>query len=245
MKKKISVMSPCFNEEGNIEELYARVKNVFEVTLAGKYDWEILFIDNASKDQTPKILKSLAQKDSKIKVILNTRNFGHIRSPHYALLQTDGDATICMASDLQDPPEVIPGFIKEWEQGFKVIVGTKDKSLESPGMFAVRKFYYWLVGKISSIELIQNFTGFGLYDRTVIETLRKVPDPYPYFRGLIAELGWEVQKIPFVQPRRKRGITANNFYTLYDMAILGITSHSRVPLNYYFGTKSLLDLLRF
>jgi glycosyltransferase involved in cell wall biosynthesis len=163
-------------------------------------------------------------------VILNSRNFGHIRSPHHALLQAEGDCCVAMTSDLQDPPEMIADMVAKWEAGFKVVVAVKTRSRENPLMFAIRKAYYRLVRSVSDVELIDNFTGFGLYDRQVVDELRKIDDPYPYFRGLIAEVGFRRATIPFTQPRRERGITKNNFMTLYDMAMLGFTSTSKIPL---------------
>jgi len=227
-RKLISVMTPCFNEEGNVEELHRRIAAVFE-TLP-QYEWEHILIDNASRDSTPAILRRMAAADPRVKVILNTRNFGHIRSPFHALLQARGDAVVSLASDLQDPPELIAEFILKWEQGYKVVWGQKITSAESPIFFAVRTAYYKLVRKLADIELIEHVTGFGLYDREVVEQLRKINDPYPYGRGLISELGYDVARIPYHQPVRKSGITSNNFYTLYDMAMLGITNHSKVPL---------------
>ena len=226
--KLISVMTPCFNEEGNVEELHRRIAAVFD-TLP-QYDWEHILIDNASRDSTPAILRRMAAADPRVKVILNTRNFGHIRSPFHALLQARGDAVISLASDLQDPPELIPRFIEKWEQGYKVALGQKETSDESAIFFAIRGAYYRLVRKLADIELIEHVTGFGLYDREVIEQFRKVNDPYPYGRGLISDLGYDVALIQYHQPLRKSGITSNNFYTLYDMAMLGITNHSKVPL---------------
>ena len=172
----------------------------------------------------------LAEQHSHVQVILNSRNFGHIRSPFYGLLQARGDAVILMASDFQDPPEFIPDYIKKWEDGYKLVIGIKSKSQESFFLFGMRKLYYNLVNKLSETELIKDFTGFGLYDREVIDLLRKIDDPYPYFRGLIADLGYRTAKIEFEQPTRKKGITKNTFYTLYDIAMLGITNHSKVPL---------------
>jgi polyisoprenyl-phosphate glycosyltransferase len=176
------------------------------------------------------LLKKLAAADTNVKIIANTRNFGHIRSPYYALLQARGDAAISMVADLQDPPEMIKEFVKFWEQGYKVVVGVKTASHESRLMFAVRKAYYNLAKKLAEVDLIKNFTGFGLFDQKVIEILRELNDPYPYFRGQISDIGYEIKRIEYVQPSRKRGITKNNFYTLYDMAMLGITNHSKVPL---------------
>jgi glycosyltransferase involved in cell wall biosynthesis len=225
--KKISIVTPCFNEEENLEELYARIRSVMS---DGKYDYEHILIDNGSTDQSPEILRKLAQADKRVKVIINTRNFGHIRSPYHAILQASGDAVIGMASDLQDPPERIPDFIEKWEQGYKVVVGVKNKSRESGLFYFLRSIYYRILRKLSDVPLIDNFTGFGLYDRQVIEVLRQLNDPYPYFRGLIADLGFERAQIEFEQPRRKRGISKNNFYTLYDLAMLGITGYTKVPL---------------
>ncbi len=224
----ISVVTPCFNEEGNAEAVYEKVKAVF----AGIPDvtYEHLFIDNASKDRTPEILREIAAKDRNVKVILNTRNFGHIRSPFHGILQATGDAVILIVADLQDPPEMIVDFLREWRKGFKVVLGIKTSSEESALMFFIRKSYYNFVTRVSESELTKNNTGFGLYDRVVIENLRAIGDAYPYFRGLISELGYPAAKIEYRQPSRKRGVTSNNFYRLYDIAMLGITSHSKVPL---------------
>ena len=226
--KLISVVTPCYNEEDNVEEVYKQVRAVFE--RLSQYQYEHVFIDNASTDRTVHILKSLAQKDTNVKIIVNARNFGHIRSPYHAYLQANGDAIISIVADLQDPPNMIADFISKWEEGYKIVVGVKTESQESRLMFAIRKLYYNLIGKLSEIKLIKNYTGFGLYDRSVIEILRGIDDPYPYFRGLISYIGFDIYKIEFTQPVRKRGITKNNFYTLYDMAMLGITNHSKVPL---------------
>ncbi len=225
--KKISIVTPCFNEEDNVQELYERVKTV----MAGfSYEYEHVFIDNASTDGTEGILRRLAGQDKRVKVIFNARNFGHIRSPYHALLQATGDAIVSLASDLQDPPEKIPEFIRKWEEGYKIVVGVKTSSQE-PGLFYfLRSMYYRVLRSLSDVRLIDNFTGFGLYDRKVIEILRQFNDPYPYFRGLIADIGYEIAEIEFAQPRRKRGLSKNNFYTLYDMAMLGVTSYTKIPL---------------
>ncbi len=227
-RKLISVVTPCYNEEGNVEELNRQVAAVFD-SLPG-YDWEHIFIDNASKDKTQEILRRMAAKDPRVKVIINVRNFGHIRSPFYGLLQARGDAVISLVADFQDPTSLIPQFIEKWEQGYKVVLGQKIDSDESKLFFTLRSTYYRLVRNLAEIELLEHVTGFGIYDRTVVEQFRKVDDPYPYGRGLISELGYEVARIPYHQPARKSGITKNNFYTLYDMAMLGITNHSKVPL---------------
>src|SRR6266567_3208024 len=196
----ISVVSPCYNEEDNVEELYRQVKEVF-AALPG-YCYQHIFIDNASKDRTVSILKGLAKNDGNLKIIVNSRNFGHIRSPYYGLLQSGGDATVLLVSDLQDPPAMINDFIKKWEEGYKVVLGVKTQSKETPAMFFVRKMYYEFIGRLSEIELTKNNTGFGLYDNKVIETLRLIDDPYPYFRGLISEIGFESAKIEYTQPVR-------------------------------------------
>lgn len=226
--KRISVVTPCYNEEDNVRSLHARIREAF-IKIPG-YDYEHIFIDNASKDRTVEFLRELARADRHVKVIVNARNFGHIRSPHHALLQAKGDAAILMASDLQDPPEIIPEFVKKWESGFKIVLGIKTTSAESPTMFFIRKAYYDFIGRLSEIELAKNNTGFGLYDRAVLDVLRTIDDPYPYFRGLICDIGFEQSHIAYPQDRRRRGITKNNFYTLYDIAMLGITNHSKVPL---------------
>lgn len=227
-KKKISIVTPCYNEEGNIEENYNRVKSIFQEL--SNYSYEHIFIDNASTDNTVKILKKIAKQDFNVKIIVNSRNFGHIRSPYYGLMQTDGDAVILLVADLQDPPELIKKFLSEWEKGYKIAIGVKTQSKESALMFLIRKMYYNLINKLAETKLIKNYTGFGLYDITIINILRGIKDPNPYFRGLICDLGFEKSIIEYAQPKRKRGVTKNNFYTLYDIAMLGITNHSKVPL---------------
>lgn len=228
-KKTISILTPCWNEKDNIEDLYRQVKVEFERNLLD-YEYEHIFIDNHSSDSTPEILRKLAAADPKVKVIFNSRNFGHIRSPFYGLIQCTGDATMLMAADLQDPPNLIPEFIKKWENGNEIVIGVKSESEESAIMFFIRKLYYNLINRLSEIPLTKNFTGFGLYDRKIIDILKVMDDPYPYFRGLIFEIGFNSATVPYVQPKRKRGITKNNFFTLYDVAMLGICSHSKVPL---------------
>lgn len=226
--KKISFVSGCYNEEDNLEELVRRVFAVAERFPA--YEFEYLIIDNKSTDGSAAILRRLAAADPRIKVIFNVRNFGHIRSPYYGMLQARGDAIIYLASDLQDPPELIAQFLPKWEEGWKVVAAIKSGSEESPLFFVARKAYYEFVSRLSDLDMLKNFTGFGLYDREVIEHLRRMDDPYPYHRGMISELGYPVAKIPFHQPTRKRGFTKNNLYTLYDIAMLGLTSHTKIPL---------------
>jgi len=228
MTRLISVMTPCYNEEAVVETLYGAVQEAF----AGlpNYTYEHIFIDNASTDSTATILRRLAAEDPRVKVILNTRNFGQIRSPYYGVLQCYGDAVVPMAADMQDPPILIPEFIEKWEQGYKVVQAVKTSAHESGLMFAVRKFYYRLVSDISEVRLVQNTTGFGLYDKQVIDILRTLDDAYPYFRGVTAELGFESATVTYSQPQRAGGKSSNNFFTLFDVAMAGITSHSKVPL---------------
>jgi polyisoprenyl-phosphate glycosyltransferase len=226
--KLISVVSGCYNEEENVRECYEQVKKVFQEI--GRYRYEHIFIDNASKDGTAAILRQIAAQDKNVKVILNARNFGQVRSPYHAMLQARGDAAISFVSDLQDPPGLIKEFIEKWEEGFLVVIAVKADSDESPLFFAIRKLYYEAVSRLAEIELTKNTTGFGLYDRRFIEILSEIDDPYPYFRGLVSEIGFPTAKISYHQPVRKRGITSNNFYRLYDIAMLGITNHSKVPL---------------
>ena len=227
LNKKISIVTGCFNEEENVDELCERIAKVM-ATLP--YDYEHIFIDNASTDNTVKKIKVIAAKDKRVKLIVNARNFGHIRSPYYALLQSSGDACIAIASDLQDPPEMIVDFIRKWEDGYKTVLAVKPESEESSVMFYLRKSYYRFITKISEVPLIHNATGAGLFDKVVIDILREIQDPYPYFRGLLSEIGFPIATVPFIQPRRQRGFTKNNFYTLYDLAMLGITNHSKIPL---------------
>ncbi len=226
--KLISIVTPCYNEESNVEDVHKAVKNVF--SRLTDYDYEHLFIDNNSKDSTVQVLKRLAKEDPRIKIIVNARNFGHIRSPYHAMLQAGGDAVVLLAADLQDPPEMIVHFVRKWEAGYRIAIGIKSHSQENRVVFALRRLYYRFVSRLSEVELVKNFMGFGLYDRRVVEIMREVGDPYPYLRGLICEIGFERAEIEYVQPARKRGFTKNSFYTLYDIGMLGLTSHSKVPL---------------
>ncbi|MDR0891951.1 MAG: glycosyltransferase family 2 protein [Mediterranea sp.] len=228
VKKKISIVTPCYNEEENVMDVYGQVKQQFDA-LPG-YTYEHIFIDNASTDKTVAILRRLAREDRNVKLILNIRNFGHIRSPYYGLLQATGDAAILMVADLQDPPTLIPTLIQKWEEGNRIVVAVKNKSKENPLMFALRKLYYTLMAKSSAVDHISNFTGFGLYDQSFLQTLRDIDDPYPYFRGMVAELGADLCFVNYTQPVRQKGKTKNNFYTLYDMAMLGFVNHSKLPL---------------
>jgi len=224
----ISIITPCLNEEENVRELFRSVKKVFDNL--PNYTYEHIFIDNASKDKTVEILKEIATNNPQVKIIVNTRNFGHVRSPMHAVYQAKGDAIMGIVADFQDPPELIPDFIKKWEEGYKIVIGVKAKTEDSFLFSAIRKSYYKIIGQLSDVEMVQNFTGLGLYDKKVIDILKDIDDPYPYFRGLICDIGYERAVILYDQPARKRGFTKNNFYTLYDLAMLGITNHSKVPL---------------
>ena len=225
----ISIVTPCYNEELNVRELYLRMRAVMQEL--PEYRYEHIFIDNASHDATPSILRELAAADSNVKVIFNARNFGHLRSPMYAFLQAKGDAVGILLADLQDPPELFREMIKEWEKGTPIVAAIKNASDESGFMYAVRTAYYRLVAKLTDVNVLTHYTGFGLYDKTVVDILReKFTDPYPYFRGMIAELGLPHAEVEYKQSRRMRGVTKNNFYTLYDLAMLGITNLSKVPL---------------
>jgi len=239
-KKLISIVTPCYNEEDNIDELCERINHVMD---ALPYDYEHICIDNCSTDSTVNKIKAKAVIDKRIKLIVNARNFGHIRSPYHALLQSKGDASILIASDLQDPPEIIAEFIKKWEEGYKTVLAVKPESAESPIMFGLRKVYYRIISKISEVPLVPNATGAGLFDNVVIDILRTIQDPYPYFRGLLCEIGYPIATVPFNQPRRKRNVTKNNFYTLYDIAMLGITNHSKIPLRLMAMSGFLLSIL--
>ena len=228
-KKLISIVTPCYNEEGNVANLYEQVKVVIEGQL-NKYDYEHIFIDNASSDNTVEILKDIAKNDNNLKIIVNSRNFGHIRSPVYAMMQASGDVIISLVADLQDPPEMIEDFIRSYEDGFNIVLGIKESSKENSLMFKIRRLYYSFLNKISETEIYENYTGFGLYDKKIIEALSQMPDAYPFFRGMIAEIGYKVKKISYKQPSRVKGITKNNFYSLYDIGILGLINNSKVLL---------------
>lgn len=248
-RKKISIISPTYNEVANVEEIYRRVFTVIDQY--PQYDFEYLIIDNASTDGTIEKLKEIAKLEKRFKLIINARNFGHIRSPYWGILQTNGDATIYLASDLQDPPELIPAFIEKWEKGALIVLAEKPQSYDSKILHLVRTIYYKVLDKISDVKLTHNTTGFGLYDKHVIATIKEIGDPYPYLRGLICEIGYPIETIEFKQPRRARGFSKNNIGTLYDIAILGIVSHSLVPIRlamifgFLMGIGSILVALIF
>ena len=225
-QKTISVMIPCYNEEENARPIYEAVRDELRKSCAS-YDYEILFIDNKSTDRTREIIRSICAQDKHVKAIFNVKNFGQFNSPYYGLLQTTGDCTITMCADFQDPPELIPKFVQAWEEGYKVVIGKKTKSREHPFVYWMRGCYYKILKKMSTTEIIEQFTGFGLYDKSFVDTLRDLHDPTPFMRGIVAELGPERKEIEYEQPKRRAGKTHNNFYTLYDAAMLSFTSYTK------------------
>lgn len=227
--KKISVMLPCYNEELNVEPMVQALTEMFAKDLP-QYDYEILFIDNDSKDLTRPKLRKLCAENKKVKAIFNAKNFGQFNSPYYGLLQTTGDCTISMVSDFQDPVENIPKYVKEWENGYKIVIGIKTSSKESKFMYFLRSVYYSVIKKFSDVEQIEHFTGSGLYDKEFINVLRDLKDPKPFLRGIVGELGFARKEIPYEQPQRRAGKTSNNFYRLYDAAMLSITSYTKIGL---------------
>jgi len=246
MKKLISVVSGTFNEQENVKELCTQVKKICQ-QFQDKYDYEQIIIDNGSTDNTIQKLKTLASTDKHIKIIINTRNFGHIRSHYYGILQAKGDIVILIASDLQEPVSLIPNFIEKWEQGYKIVLGQKTSSKENKITFLLRTAYYKLLNLFndSDIKLLEHCTGFGLYDKEVIDKLRNLNEPYPYLRGLICELGYNLTCIPFSQNARHSGITKNKFYNLYDLAMLAFTNYSKIPLRIAAICGFILSLLSF
>ena len=224
---KISIVTPTFNEEQNIKKLCSDIKNEMEKL---NIEYEHIVIDNASTDKTIDIIKEICETDKKVKVIINAKNYGHIKSPVYGLMQCKGEACILMASDFQDPVNLIPLYIEKWENGSKIVLGEKITSDENSFVFGIRRLFYKFLNRISDTDLTMNTTGSGIFDRSIIEKLKKINDPYPYFRGLISELGEEISTIQFNQPKREFGNTKNNFYTLYDIGMLGVVKHSKMPL---------------
>ncbi len=227
--KKISISIPCYNEEENVVPMSEEITKLFETTLKD-YDYELLFIDNDSTDRTRELLRGICEKNKKVKAIFNAKNFGQFNSPFYGMLQTTGDCTICMVCDFQDPIELIPQYIKEWENGYKIVIGIKKTSKENPIMYKLRSLYYKIIKKFSDVEQIEHFTGSGLYDKDFIEVCRNLNDPTPFMRGIVAELGYRRKEIPYEQPKRRAGKSHNNLYTLYDAAMLSFTSYTKIGL---------------
>lgn len=229
MKKTVSILIPCYNEEENVGPMSEAIVNLFENELT-QYNYELVFIDNDSHDKTRELLREICSKNSNIKAIFNAKNFGQFNSPYYGILQTTGDCTISMVCDFQDPIELIPQYLQEWENGYKIVIGIKTSSKESKIMYFLRSVYYKMIKKFSDVEQIEHFTGSGLYDREFVEVLRNLKDPKPFLRGIVAELGFRRKEIPYEQPQRRAGKTHNNFYTLYDAAMLSITSYTKIGL---------------
>lgn len=228
-KKTISVMIPTYNEEENARPIYEAVRDELQKSCPA-YDYEILFIDNKSTDRTRSIIEEICARDRHVKAIFNSKNFGQFNSPYYGMIHTSGDCTITICADFQDPVELIPKFVAEWEKGYKIVIGKKTRSRENPVMYFLRGCYYKIIRKMSSVEMIEQFTGFGLYDKSFIQTLRDLHDPTPFIRGIVAELGPERKEIEYEQPRRRAGKTHNNLYTLYDAAMLSFTSYTKVGM---------------
>lgn len=227
--KKISVVIPCFNEEENIVAISSAVIQELETNLS-EYDYELLLIDNCSTDNTRVLIKEICYNNKKIKAILNARNFGQFNSPYYAMLQTTGDCVVVLCADFQDPVNMIPKYVKEWENGNKIVIGVKKKSEENKLVRLFRTIYYKIIKKMSTVEQIEHFTGFGLYDKQFIEVLRDLKDPTPFLRGIVAELGFKIKEINYTQAKRKAGKTHNNFLTLFDAAMLSFTSYTKAGL---------------
>jgi len=244
MKKTISIVTPTFNEDQNIEKLVNEIGKIM-YSFKSQYDYEHIVIDNKSTDNTIKILKKIANKNKKLKIIINSRNFGHVRSPYYGILQTKGDAVITMNSDFQDPVELIPEYIKSWEKGHKITLGQKNKTKDSFLMQHIRRLYYKLLSSISEVKIPLYATGSGIYDKKIIDMFKKINDPYPYLRGLVGEVQEEVNYIKFDQPKRFKGKTKNNFFTLYDLAMLGIVKNSSLPLRILIFSGFIMSLLSF
>ena len=238
----ITVVIPTYNEEPNIDAAYERVKKVFDESLSG-YEMQILFIDNASTDNTRDKIRTLTEKDSSVQAIFNNTNFGFSKSSFYGLSQAEGDCAVLMYADMQDPPEVIPQFVKKWAEGYKIVVGVKSKSKENPLMYCVRGIYYKLMDKLSDVEHIKQFDGFGLYDASFVKQLRSLKDPVPYLRGLVAELGPERAEIEYTQEKRKEGKSSFSFMKYYDVAMLGMTSSSKAVLRMATFIGMILSLL--
>lgn len=227
--KKISIMIPCYNEEENVVPITQAVVEMFARDLP-QYDYEILFIDNCSTDRTRDLLRMICSKNKKVKAILNVTNFGQFNSPYYGICQTTGDCTIPLCCDFQDPVELIPVFVKEWVNGYKIVSGIKSSSKENGFVYFLRSVYYKLIKNMSSVEMIEHFTGFGLYDKTFVKLLRQLDDPIPFIRGVVAEYGYKRKDIEYEQPKRRAGKTHNNWYSLYDAAMLSFTSYTKVGL---------------
>ena len=226
MKKLISILIPCFNEEGNVVQICHSIEDVLQKSCSA-YDYEIVFIDNYSTDNTRPLLRQICKNNKKVKAIFNARNFGQFNSPYYGITQLNGDCVISICCDFQDPVELIPEFVKKWEEGAKIVAGIKTSSDEGKLVRFLRTCYYKMIHKMSQVEQIEHFTGFGLYDKSFIEVLRNLHDPTPFLRGIVAELGFKRVDVPYRQAKRKAGKTHNNWYSLFDAAMLSFTSYTK------------------
>lgn len=229
MKKMISVVIPTYNEEENVEPIAKAVREIFQSDLP-EYNYEIVFIDNASTDNTRELLRKICCEDENVTAIFNAKNFGPFNSPYYGMLQAEGDAVVLLCADFQDPVDMIPRFVKEWENGYRIVIGKKISSRENRIMYFLRSMYYKLIRKMSEVDLIEHFTGFGLYDSAFVEVLRKLDDPTPFLRGIVAELGWSRKEIPYEQQKRRAGKSYYSIYRYYDAAMLSFTSYTKVGL---------------
>lgn len=227
--KKISILVPTYNEEENVVPLSKEIIKQFDENLKG-YDYELVFIDNHSTDNTRVLIGELCNHNHNIKAIFNAKNFGQFNSPFYGICQTTGDVTILMCADFQDPVEMIPVLVHEWENDYKIVSCIKTHSKENPIMYLLRSFYYKAISKMSDVEQIEHFTGFGLYDKSFVQVLRNLKDPTPFLRGIVAELGYKRKEIEYTQAKRRAGKTSNNFYKLYDAAMLSFTSYTKIGL---------------
>ncbi len=228
MKKKVSIMVPCYNEEENVLAISAAI--VKQMEALPQYDYELLFIDNCSTDNTRALIRQVCAENRKIRAIFNVKNFGQFNSPYYGICQTTGDCTIPICADFQDPVELIPTFLQYWEEGYQIVCGVKTSSRESRLMYRLRTAYYRLIKRFSAVDQIEHFTGFGLYDKSFVDVLRRLNDPTPFIRGIVAELGGRRKDVPYEQPQRRAGKTHNNWYSLYDAAMLSVTSYTKVGM---------------
>lgn len=242
--KKISILIPCYNEEENVVAISKAVQEEIEKNLP-QYNYEIVFIDNDSQDNTRPLLREICKKNPKVKAIFNAKNFGQFNSPYYGILQTTGECTICLCCDFQDPVEMIPQMVHEWEKGAKIVSCIKEESEENKFIRLLRTIYYKLIKKMSSVDQIEHFTGFGLYDHTFVDVLRNLKDPTPFLRGIVAELGFKRVALPYTQAKRRAGKTHNNLFTLFDAAMLSITSYTKVGLHLVTITGMLLSIISF
>ena len=244
--KKVSVLIPCYNEKENVVPMSEAIKDIFQSESCRKFEYELIFIDNDSNDGTRDLIREICKKDLHVKAIFNAKNFGQFNSPYYGILQTTGDCTIIMCCDFQDPVELIPQYLMEWENGYRIVIGIKSKSKENKIMYLLRSIYYRMIKRFSDVEQIEHFTGSGLYDREFIEVLRDLNDPTPFLRGIVAELGYRRKEIEYEQPKRRAGKSHNNWASLYDAAMLSFTSYTKVGLRvatifgFFMSTFSIL-----